>query len=244
MANRTPNPSTIKPSADGRTDPHGDAREGDAREGLDFDPEALEAEASGDRPQAPTAPNPFDPARYRLDEGNLADLGITDETADVPVTRPKADWWVRVHPGEEYRQTMGFIETKTDRELYLVDRDLWPRLKTEPLFHFRRLHLAVNTEGQHFIWPCRLPNSDGKIESWVEIPLRAVEHAKKTWTRFFWEATTRKNRIRTTDSDYAEVKWPNLSFAELLGIAFNGRIISDLEHPILCRLLRGSPTNG
>jgi hypothetical protein len=243
MSHPTPDHFGIKPR-DNETSPdeRGDALEGGASEPGDFDAKTPEAQAPPDRPQT-GAPNPFDPARYRLDQDNFSDLGITEEVAHVPVTAPRPDWWVRTHASEEYHLTMGLVEMKTQRELYLVDKDLWPRLRTEPLFHYRALYLGVNTECQPFIWPVRLPDSGGRQQPWVTIPCQAVELAKTNWIRIFWDPETRQHKIRKTDGDYAEPKWPRLSFSELLAIAFKDRIISDVDHPVLQKLLRGRPAN-
>jgi hypothetical protein len=233
MSNRTRKGCESKLSSNGQLpNPHNAAPENDAKDQAPRDPSST-----------PTAPNPFDPSRYRLDQDYLSQLGITEVTSEIPVTRPKADEWVRVHPGDEYRYPAGVVETKSDRDLYLVDCNLWPRLKTEPLFQVRVLYLGVTTEGKPFLWPVRVPGPDGKMESWIRVPLTAIEHAKVNWTRFYWDSTTRKHCIRITDAEFAEVRWPNLSMDQLLDIAFKDRIVSDLAHPVLQNLLRGKLTN-
>ena len=61
------------------------------------------------------APDPFDPARLRLDPA--AELvGIKRVIANVPIRRPKRQELVRVHPDPDQRLDTALIELKEERE--------------------------------------------------------------------------------------------------------------------------------
>ena len=75
----------------------------------------------------------------------------------------------RFRPGEDWRLETGVFEDKVNREVYLVQRDLWAELAGEvyPVCLF----LAVNRQGDVFLWHVKLPGSDGRIPNIPMVPL-------------------------------------------------------------------------
>src|SRR5262249_42264381 len=122
-------------------------------------------------PPANSAPDPFDPASLRLKGDFTAAAGVKKLMLSVPVRKPDKSWFVRTHPGEDYGLETAVIELKEDRETYLVVRALWPELATEATFSPRVLYTGVNRQGVVFIWPCRMPGPDGKIDEWSRTAL-------------------------------------------------------------------------
>ena len=203
-----------------------------------FDPVAFEAPASS-KPSANGPPaDPFDPASLRLSHDFTAALGVKEVVASVLAEKPKGEWWVRVHPSESYSLETAVIELKEDREVYLVAPSLWPVLADEPTFGPRALFTSMNRQGRLFLWPCRLPGPDGKTPDWITLPLEAVRQARTGWARFFWDAGQGRHRIKTAAAEWAEPTWPDLSFPQLLKLAFKDRFIQTADHPVL-RKLRG-----
>ena len=84
-------------------------------------------------------------------------------------------------PGEEWRLETGVFEDKVNREIYLVQRDLWAELAGEvyPVCLF----LAVNRQGDVFMWPVKLPGSDGRVNTWNDSALAAARLAETKWVR-------------------------------------------------------------
>src|SRR5205814_3748339 len=99
------------------------------------------------------------------------------------------------------------------------------------------LFTAINRQGVVFLWPVRLPGVDGKENAWWLSLRTAAEQAMVQWTRV--KANTSLGAYDTTaaDAEMAEPAWGELEpFNDLLRIAFKGRLISDLEHPVVRRL--------
>ena len=69
------------------------------------------------------APNPFDPARFRLSQDFQATLGVKKALLTVPVRKPSKEWWVQAHPNRDYWMETMVLELKEDRETYLVEPD-------------------------------------------------------------------------------------------------------------------------
>jgi hypothetical protein len=183
-------------------------------------------------------PNPFDPAALRLSQDYAAGLGVKKELLTVPVRKPDKAWFVRVHPEAAYRLETAVLELKEERETYLVAQPLWAELAGEPTFSPRLLATAVNRQGVLFLWPVRLPGLDGKLDAWSASALEAVELARTRWVRVSANLSLGAYDVHTATGNLPEPKWTEKPLAELLAVAFKGRLIDSLDHPVL-RKLRG-----
>jgi len=128
-------------------------------------------------------PDPFDPERLRLTQNFAVSTGVQKLLTTVPVRKPAKEWWIQTHPAENYRIQTAVLELKEDREIYLVDPTLWPALAMERTFSPRLLVTTINRQGILFLWPIRLPGSDGKIDNWSRSALEAAQAASGTWVR-------------------------------------------------------------
>jgi hypothetical protein len=215
--------------------PAGDAREPDTGADATFDPDALEPP---DLARGAAGPDPFDPASLRLTQDLAAGIGVRKATLSVPARKPDRSWFVRVHPGEDYRLTTAVIELKEDREVYLVAPNLWPDLATEATFSPRALFTAVNRQGVVFLWPVRLPGPDGRVDDWSRTALESAQLAMRGWTRVVANMALGGYEAYQATGRLPEPEWPDLTFRQLLRIAFKDRFINALDHPKL-RQLRG-----
>ena len=184
---------------------------------------------------APAAPDPFDPIKLRLSQQFGAGLGVKKALLTVPVRKPSKEWWVRVHPDADYHLDTAVIELKEDRETYLVAPHLWPALATESTFSPRALFTAINTTGVVFIWPVRLPGSDGNVDEWSRTALEATESAKTSWVRVQANMSLGAYEVLSTTTATMPA-WPDVPFKELLKLAFRDHYIDSLNHPVLKRL--------
>jgi hypothetical protein len=234
MLHRTDTTSEGKPLDNDQPANLGDAHEpGDVHpDDLKFDPAEFEASANG----TPPAPNPFDPARYRLSQDAAAGLGVKKTLLSIPVRKPDKSWFVRVHADPGFRLDTVMIDLKDDRESYLVDPDLWPALATEATCSPHRLLTAINRQGIVFIWPIRLPGPDGKVYEWWRTSLEVAEMAVHSWVRVVANSSLGAYQVYQATGQLPEPVWPDMPFRELLRIAFKDRVISTADHPVLRRL--------
>jgi hypothetical protein len=165
-------------------------------------------------------------------------MGVKKAMLTVPIRKPDKAWFVRVHPSEEYALQTAVIELKEDRETYLIAPQLWPALATETTFSPRALFTAINRQGVLFLWPVRLPGSDGKLDAWSQSALQAAKMAKEGWVRVAANMALGAYDVFLASAELADPDWPDTSFRDLLSVAFKDRMISDLDHPVL-RKLRG-----
>jgi len=187
-------------------------------------------------PTKPTASDPFaDLSQFRLSQDFSTKLGVKKAWLTIPVKKPAKEWWVQTHPDAAYRIETAVLELKEDRETYLVAPALWPALSTESTFSPRALFTAINTQGVVFIWPVRLPGADGKLDDWSRSALEAATMSQGRWCRVQSNMSLGAYELTTSELDKAPV-WPEMLFEDLLRIAFKGKFIDSLEHPVLKKL--------
>jgi hypothetical protein len=181
-------------------------------------------------------PNPFDNlSALRLDQ-NFADaVGVKKLLNTVPVRKPNKQEFVRVHRDPSYRLTpAAIIELKEDREVYLVLPDMARQLPGE--FSVATLHLTINRQGVLHLWPVKLPGPDGKHNEWHRTAAVAAELAMKKWVRVTANTPLGAYEIFEAINDLPEPVWPDISFEEILKIAFREHIVDRADHPLVQRL--------
>ena len=168
----------------------------------------------------PSLADKFDPQRLRISQ-NFGQVTATQKKlTSVPVNKPNKQQWVRVHPDASYRLDVAIIEMKEDNHMYVVEPSLVPELAAE--VSFVTLFTAITREGNLFLWPVKLPDSEGRPNSWVRVQANMGIGAYEYWV---------------APGDLAQPKFPDLSFSVLLSIAFKGdRFIDTLDHPLIARL--------
>ncbi|MHC5109685.1 MAG: hypothetical protein ACYTHJ_07390 [Planctomycetota bacterium] len=179
----------------------------------------------------------FDPTELRLGQDFGAELGLKKALVTVPVRKPDKQWFVRVHPSEEFRLTTAVLELKEDREVYLVDKDLREELAGEVVVV--RLFTAINRQGVLFLRPIRLPGVDGKHNEWHRTQLVAAEAAMENWTRVQANMSLGAYEYSIATGPLDDPSWPEKSLQQVLEIAFGDRFIADITHPAV-RRLRGA----
>jgi hypothetical protein len=90
---------------------------------------------------------------------------------------------------------------------------------------------CVTTFGSMFLWPIRLVEGFG--DSWCKSKLRIAAMAESQWVRVPGSQGNGYTAV-VSRKDHGEPKWQGANLDELLTIAFDGRVVEDLTHP-LCR---------
>lgn len=194
-----------------------------------------------DKPSPDTAgstppPSPFNPAQLRLPQ-NFADLaGVKRLTTTVPCRKPNRQEFVRVRPGEEWRLQTGVFEDQVQRETYLVHPELWAELASE--VRAVCLVTAITRQNDLLLWSLKLPQADGRTNPWNESAVAAAKAAETRWIRITANMGAGMYNVDVAQGDLPEPEWPDLSFEQILELAFKDRFICSLDHPLV-RQLRG-----
>jgi hypothetical protein len=170
----------------------------------------------------------------RLTQDFAETCGVKKLLTTIPVRRPNAQDFIRVHPDADFRENLPAIDLKAERELYVVTRTMQAELSTEcvPATVFT----AINRQGVVFLWPVRLPGPDGKLNEWWRSAAEAATLAMTRWVRVKANMDLGAYEIFSATGTLQEPSWPELPFNELLRIAFRDRVIDRIDHPVVKRL--------
>ena len=83
-----------------------------------------------------------------------------------------------------------------------------------------------------------LPGEGGRIDQWNQSAMIAAERATQCWVRVASDRNLGAYELFEAPADLPDPEWPEISFQEILNIAFRGRQIDDINHSVL-KQLRG-----
>jgi hypothetical protein len=190
-----------------------------------FAPEAL-------RQAAATPADPFDLEALRLPQNFSDGLGVKKVLVTLAVRKPGPQWFFRTHP--TMRMQAAVIEIKDENETHLVAGTLLDQLVEEVTI--KELVLAITRQGNPFIWPLRLPDSTGRLDDWSRSAIEAAKHAEKVWTRMQSNRHAGCYQVSEATGIFPEPVWPDKPLIDLLRVAFKGRFIDSVDHPVIAQL--------
>jgi len=188
-----------------------------------------------DNPPSEQAPlNPFDPERLRISLDHMEGVGVKKIINTVPVRKPDKQDFIRVHADQSYRLSVAVIDLRMDRETFLVLPEIVRDIPGE--YAMVTIFTCINRAGVVFLWPVRLPSSDGRQSDWARSEAEAAEMAMKRWVRVKANTNLGAYEVYEASSTIPDPEWPELSFSQMLTIAFKGRLVDSYSHPVLKRL--------
>ena len=202
-------------------------------------PEAGSAEDQVLLTQGPSCPpDPFDPRSLRLGTDYSEGLGVRKVISTVPNRKPHKSEYFQVRRDEEYQlqTTVLELEKGVERSTYLVSPALREELSGEIVPAL--LLTCVNRAGDLFLWRIKLPGPDGRSNTWTDSALQIAKAAENNWCRMVPDMANGIYTHWEASAPLPDPQWPDLSFHEILKLAFRGRMIESLDHPVL-RELRG-----
>ena len=192
-------------------------------------------ESSAISDEAPrSGPDPFDPETLRLKDATS--FGVERVLTTIPVRKPNKQEFVRVHPDPDYRITTAVFADERDRDsVYMVS----PGLRDELAGEIIPIHLvtSITRHGNIFLWQLKV-STDGRSNTWLESAASAAELAETHWIRMKSDMDARCYNIARATGPIPDPEWPELSFKEILTLAFKGRFIDSHDHAVL-KSLRG-----
>jgi len=161
---------------------------------------------------------------------------VTSLVTRIPVRRPSGHTFIRVHPSQDYRFPVDLIELPEEEETYLI----YSNDVAAALDEIRKpcmLYTAITRQGTVFLWPVKLPRGTKKLVAWHTSATEAAEKAIKEWVRINADMELGAYKVTVARGAIPDPEWPNLTFEELLTIAFRDRLVSSLTHPLVRRYL-------
>ncbi len=169
---------------------------------------------------------------YRLDPSMFGDNQVKKHITDVPISSLKNTAFYRSNPNKGWSFPAPVIEF--DRDPYIVSKNLCAELENDIVL--KEFHLFTNRQGDIQLWGLRLPDQLGRLNGWSKSGFEAVKIAQSEWIRVKANMEMGLYDIYTATADLPDPEWPDMSFEEILAIAFKDRTIDSLDHPIVKKL--------
>lgn len=185
--------------------------------------------------QQAVAPDHTDLRALRLPANYGATLGVKKLLTAVPVSKPKRPQFFRTHLADEMTFAAMFLEQKETRDSYVVMPDIAQEISE--LVRPVMLHTAIDRQNNVFLVPVPLPGDSGIRNPWHESLAQAMEHAKRKWLRISANMHTGSYDVYVAEGSLAEPEWPEHGIDALVEVAFRGKIITSLDHPVVQSLL-------
>jgi hypothetical protein len=125
----------------------------------------------------------FDLDSLRLPQDFSASTGVKKILTTVPIRRPDPQAFIRVHPDPGWRLQTLVLEVKASRETYLIHPSLRDELLARHEVVPKVLLTTITRQGVLLLWPIRLSDQDGRLDSWNQSALEATLPAQTHWVR-------------------------------------------------------------
>ena len=186
-------------------------------------------------PKQPITSTGADLKSLRLPANYGATLGVKKLLTNVLVGRPKKASFFRTHTADEMTFPAMILENKEARESYVVVPEVAQEISelVRPIM----LHAAIDRQNNVLLIPVPLPGEDGTRNPWHESLAQAVEHAKLKWIRITANMHAGGYDVYEAEGELPEPEWPAHDIDALIQVAFRGKIITSLDHPVVQSLL-------
>jgi hypothetical protein len=140
------------------------------------------------------------------------------------------------------RLSQSFVETAGVKKLlktvpvHKPNPQDFVRVHPSPEFVTKTLFTAINRQSVVFLWPVRLPTSDGKQMEWWRSMREAAELAMQQWLRIKANMSLGAYEMFVAESAMSEPVWPEATYQDLIRLAFRDRLITSVDHPVIKRL--------
>ena len=171
----------------------------------------------------------------RLPANYGATLGVKKLLTNVLVCKPKKPQFFRTHSSDDMTFPAMILENKESRESYVVVPEVAQEISE--LVRPVKLHAAIDRQNNVSLIPVQLPGEDGTRNPWHESLAQAVEHAKLKWIRITANMHAGGYDVYEAEGELPEPEWPDHDIDALVQVAFRGKIITSLDHPVVQSLL-------
>lgn len=168
----------------------------------------------------------FDPSTLRLPQGFTEMVSVKKHILNVAIRKPQKQDFIRVHPDSNYRMEVAVIEDGDENITYVVHPDICAEVIKDVVP--KVFLLTIDRQGVIFLWPIRLPDAEGKLDTWNMSAHDAAKMAETAWVRVVSNKSARAYEVHEAKAVFAEPEWPDLTFGEILKIALKGRLIDSL----------------
>lgn len=183
--------------------------------------------------------DPFSPqnlANLRLSQDFAGITKVKQALTNIACRKPHKQEFIRVRPGVENRFDTSCFVDEESHEVYLVSPAVWDLLAGDVTPTMLVVCQSRNSQVP-FLWPLKLPGSEGRPNRWHESAIEAAHLAEAQWLKVVADMSAGQYAPMVALGNLAEPDWSDVpSMPELLRLAFKGRFIDSENHPVLRRL--------
>lgn len=196
---------------------------------------AMPLDAAGSPPEdagkSPDIIDEFNLDDYRVDESLL--VAATRQQVTVPVGKPKGIFF-RVKKDEN--MIVPLYKDSDGRYLLVIAAVANDELMMTHVFP-HKVEIWIDRSGNLGLWPLRQPRlGETSFPAWESAAV-IIEAAKHTWLRFQWNKAVNGYDRYDAPHQPPEPTWPVTAIGDLIKVAFVGRTITSLDHPVVQQLL-------
>lgn len=176
----------------------------------------------------------LDISSMRLDQNFVNSVDGEKVTTTIPVRKPNKQEFIRTHSNAEYWFGIGIIEDEELGDIYAVNNVMQQALISE----WRAVILVptMSRQGTLFLWPIKIPGEDGRTNTWNTSSMQAAILAKDKWARVMSNMSLKAYETYVSSTPLPEPVWPDLTIEDMIDVAFEGKIITSVEHPFVQKL--------
>lgn len=152
------------------------------------------------------------------------------------VNRPGKHDFFFIHPDPSHRVAVFLIEDKENNDYYLVMPDIANQVPGD--YVVKILVMYITRGGSVGLWPVKAPTEEGKLDSWNESATNIVNEHSEKWIRLRSNRSLGAYDCVIAKGEIPDPDWPEITYEEVVEKAFKGKIIDDIDHPML-KNLRG-----
>jgi hypothetical protein len=176
----------------------------------------------------------FDLENLRLSQDFGSFVPVKKIISNVPVKKPHRQQFIYIHPDLAMRMEVRIIEIVEDHECYLVAKQMAEEMSGE--WVPKILVPYITRQGTVCLWPVKLPDSTGRLDSWNKSALEIIREYCGRWIKIESNHESGGYDVVLPSGNFPEPTWPDESFESFLKKAFKGKVINNIDHQILKRL--------
>lgn len=167
---------------------------------------------------------------------NGAALPVTQRVITrVPVSKPGKQQFVRISTDPEHTLDCAILTLEGDDSPYLLSPSIASLVAQD--LKIVCLRLTIDRQGNVSLWPVPPIPDDGAENTWNSTQRQVAAMAETQWVRLSSNRAVGYYEAVVAQGDIPEPIWPDLSFEEILTIAFGStHVIEDRDHPALRKL--------
>jgi hypothetical protein len=184
---------------------------------------------------APTKSKKFDLAMYRSAERKEEAAAASDNFDQTlyPVRKPGSKLFFRAHPDKSFCIYGVSALEDSERNIYLLEPGFNVPEDIARFVYHVNLVACVTHKGGIFVWPFKDSTND-----WSKSAMAVLRKARAEWVRLRPNLDVSCYMTEAAPPELAAVKpkWPDVTFEQILDNAFDGRIVSDANNPVVREL--------